>query len=295
MKVLRTKTNEARGSVQEQPEEKETKLPQEDLQQMMMVVPVEEVYVEALQVKYPIIDWEVYSEDTRNSTDPTDDKERTLWVELKRLFEPDVDDILRDMIYFMLVEKDYPLSKGVLMLMLVNKLLVEEYSEMANELLKKIFILANRPRQGGLLGIKGFYKFLLLVQLSTTKRRLSTAKLNANLKLLRSLPSAWNNIALKMRNKSDLDTLSMDDLYNNIKVYESEIKVQSSSSSNSQNVVFVASENTSSTNEAVNIAHEVSTASSHGQASSSTYVDHVMFSFFANQSNSPQLDNEDLK
>ncbi|GJW22177.1 hypothetical protein Tco_0032799 [Tanacetum coccineum] len=29
-----------------------------------------------------------------NSTDPTDDKERTLWVELKRLFEPDTDDIL---------------------------------------------------------------------------------------------------------------------------------------------------------------------------------------------------------
>ncbi|GJW66256.1 uncharacterized mitochondrial protein-like protein [Tanacetum coccineum] len=46
-----------------------------------------------------------------------------------------------------------------------------------------------------------------------------------NLKLLRSLPSAWNNIALIMINKSDLDTLSMDDLYNNLKVYESEIKV----------------------------------------------------------------------
>ncbi|GKC93272.1 hypothetical protein Tco_1158714, partial [Tanacetum coccineum] len=39
---------------------------------------------------------------------------------------------------------------------------------------------------------------------------------DANLKLLRSLPSAWNNIALIMRNKSDLDTLSMDDLYNNL-------------------------------------------------------------------------------
>ncbi|GJU19652.1 hypothetical protein Tco_1152994 [Tanacetum coccineum] len=38
---------------------------------------------------------------------------------------------------------------------------------------------------------------------------------DANLKLLRSLPLAWNNIALIMRNKSDLDTLSMDDLYNN--------------------------------------------------------------------------------
>ncbi|GJS75802.1 ribonuclease H-like domain-containing protein [Tanacetum coccineum] len=41
---------------------------------------------------------------------------------------------------------------------------------------------------------------------------------DSNLKLLRSLPLAWNNIALIMRNKSDLDTLSMDDLYNNLKV-----------------------------------------------------------------------------
>ncbi|GJV37233.1 hypothetical protein Tco_1409710 [Tanacetum coccineum] len=58
---------------------------------------------------------------------------------------------------------------------------------------------------------------------------------------------------------------------------------------------FVSSENTSNTNKAVNTAHEVSTASSQGQASSSTYADDVMFSFFANQSNSPQLDNEDLE
>ncbi|GKD35069.1 hypothetical protein Tco_1250578, partial [Tanacetum coccineum] len=112
------------------------------------------------------------------------------------------------------------------------------------------------------------------------------SRLDANLKLLRSLPSAWNNIALIMRNKSDLDTLSMDDFYNNLKVYESEIKGQSSSSSNSQNVAFVSLENTSSTNEAVNTAHDVSTASSQGQAPSSTYADDVMFSFFANQSNS---------
>ncbi|GJR97555.1 ribonuclease H-like domain-containing protein [Tanacetum coccineum] len=41
---------------------------------------------------------------------------------------------------------------------------------------------------------------------------------DANLKLLRSLPSTWNNITLIMRNKSDLDTLSMDDLYNNLKL-----------------------------------------------------------------------------
>ncbi|GKE97311.1 hypothetical protein Tco_0020662 [Tanacetum coccineum] len=35
-------------------EPKADEISQEDLQQMMMVVPVEEVYVEALQVKYPI-------------------------------------------------------------------------------------------------------------------------------------------------------------------------------------------------------------------------------------------------
>ncbi|GJR73757.1 ribonuclease H-like domain-containing protein [Tanacetum coccineum] len=62
------------------------------------------------------------------------------------------------------------------------------------------------------------------------------------------------------RNKSNLDILSMDDLYNNLKVYESKIQGQSSSNSNSQNVAFVSSENTSSTNEEVNIAHDVSTA-----------------------------------
>nr|GEY68481.1 hypothetical protein [Tanacetum cinerariifolium] len=83
---------------------------------------------------------------------------------------------------------------------------------------------------------------------------------DANLKLLRSLPPTWNTHTMIMRNKSDLDTLSMDDLYNNLKVYEAEIKGQSSSNSNSQNVAFVSSNNTSSTNEAVNTAHNVSAA-----------------------------------
>ncbi|GKE32439.1 hypothetical protein Tco_1451761 [Tanacetum coccineum] len=109
---------------------------------------------------------------------------------------------------------------------------------------------------------------------------------DANPKLLRSLPSAWNNIALIMRNKSDLDTLSINDLYNNLKVYESKIKGQTSSSSNSQNVAFVSFENSSSTNETVNTAHSVSTASSKDQASTASYADDVMFSFFATQSNS---------
>ncbi|GJR36866.1 ribonuclease H-like domain-containing protein [Tanacetum coccineum] len=64
-----------------------------------------------------------------------------------------------------------------------------------------------------------------------------------------------------MRNKADLDKLSMDNSYNNLKVYEAEIKSQSSSSLNSQNVAFVSSDDTSSTNEAINTAHDVPTAS----------------------------------
>ncbi|GJW18980.1 ribonuclease H-like domain-containing protein, partial [Tanacetum coccineum] len=78
---------------------------------------------------------------------------------------------------------------------------------------------------------------------------------DANMKLLRSLPSAWNNIALIM--KSDIDTLSMDDLYNNLKVYESEIKGQTSSCLNSHNVAFVSFDNSSSTNETINTAQSV--------------------------------------
>ncbi|GJS08466.1 hypothetical protein Tco_0365262 [Tanacetum coccineum] len=65
------------------------------------------------------------------------------------------------------------------------------------------------------------------------------------------------------RNKADLDTMSMDDLYNNLKVYEPEVKGVSSSSLSTQDMAFVSSSNnnTNSTNETVNIAHGVSTAS----------------------------------
>ncbi|GJS84169.1 putative ribonuclease H-like domain-containing protein [Tanacetum coccineum] len=65
----------------------------------------------------------------------------------------------------------------------------------------------------------------------------------------------------------------MDDLYNNLKVYESEIKGQTSSSSNSQNVAFVSCDNSSSTNETVNTTHSISDTSSKDQASNASYID----------------------
>ncbi|GKF12202.1 hypothetical protein Tco_0050128, partial [Tanacetum coccineum] len=48
---------------------------------------------------------------------------------------------------FMLVEKEYPLTRGTLGLMMVARLLVEADSEMSKELLRKIFYQANRSRQ----------------------------------------------------------------------------------------------------------------------------------------------------
>ncbi|GKA55510.1 ribonuclease H-like domain-containing protein [Tanacetum coccineum] len=100
---------------------------------------------------------------------------------------------------------------------------------------------------------------------------------------------------------ADLDTMSMDDLYNNLKVYEPEVKGMSSSSSSTQNMAFVSSSNnnTSSTNEAVNTTHGVSTASTQVNAANSTNIDNlsdtVIYAFFASKPNSPQLVHEDLQ
>ncbi|GJR48422.1 hypothetical protein Tco_1316525, partial [Tanacetum coccineum] len=82
---------------------------------------------------------------------------------------------------------------------------------------------------------------------------------DANQKFLRSLPSAWLQVSLIMRNKPGMDSLSFDDLYNNLRVFENDVKGSTASSSNLQNVAFV-SENTSSTND-VSTAYGVSNTS----------------------------------
>nr|GEU68577.1 hypothetical protein [Tanacetum cinerariifolium] len=110
-------------------------VPEEKLKEMMELIPVEEVYVEALKVKHPIIDWEVHTErersywkiirlggstanyqffvdllkhfdrddlnqlwvlvkETLNIRPVANDKDMELWVELKRLYELDVEDKL---------------------------------------------------------------------------------------------------------------------------------------------------------------------------------------------------------
>nr|GFB99162.1 ribonuclease H-like domain-containing protein [Tanacetum cinerariifolium] len=47
---------------------------------------------------------------------------------------------------------------------------------------------------------------------------------DANQKFLRSLPSSWSQVALIMGTKPGLDTLRFDDLYNNLRVFERDVK-----------------------------------------------------------------------
>ncbi|GJW93842.1 ribonuclease H-like domain-containing protein, partial [Tanacetum coccineum] len=117
-----------------------------------------------------------------------------------------------------------------------------------------------------------------------------------NLKFLRSLPSEWNTHVVVWRNKPDLDTMSFDDLYNNFKIVEQEVKgtASSSSSSSSQNMDFVSSPN--NTNE-VNTAYGVSTANTQvspastqvstasTQVSTANLSDDTVYEFLASEPN----------
>ncbi|GKB63555.1 ribonuclease H-like domain-containing protein, partial [Tanacetum coccineum] len=115
----------------------------------------------------------------------------------------------------------------------------------------------------------------------------------------KSLSSEWNTHAVVWRNKPELKTMSMGDLYNNIKVYEPEVKRTSSSSISTQNMAFVSFNNSGSTNEAVNTAHGVSAASTQANAANPINVDDlsddVICAFFDSQPSSPRLANKDLQ
>ncbi|GJR54532.1 putative ribonuclease H-like domain-containing protein [Tanacetum coccineum] len=84
---------------------------------------------------------------------------------------------------------------------------------------------------------KGYDRFQeLLSQLEAHGAPVSNEDVNH--KFLRSLPSTWSHLAMTMRTKSDVDTLSIDDLYNNLRVFEQDIKGASKASTSAQNVAF---------------------------------------------------------
>ncbi|GJU79400.1 hypothetical protein Tco_1281765 [Tanacetum coccineum] len=104
-------------------------------------------------------------------------------------------------------------------------------------------------------------------------------------------------IALIMRNKPDIDEIDIDDLYNNLRVYEDELKRFSGSISASQNLAFLSSKNTGSTNEVSNASGDfgVSTASGINQVPTTPCAYDIAYSFLAQPTTSPQLENEDFQ
>nr|GEZ54244.1 hypothetical protein [Tanacetum cinerariifolium] len=99
---------------------------------------------------------------------------------------------------------------------------------------------------------------LLLSLLDKHQLRFKIKQDDLNQKFLTSLAPKWLMHTIVWRNRSDLDTMSLDDLYNHLKVYESEVRKKSEP--NPQNMAFISLAKHSRGNEDVNTA-SVSTAS----------------------------------
>nr|GEU92993.1 hypothetical protein [Tanacetum cinerariifolium] len=117
-----------------------------------------------------------------------------------------------------------------------------------------------------------------------------------NQKFLTSLALEWLMHNIVWRNSSDLDTMSLDDLYNHIKVYEAE--VQKKSEPNTQNMAFIFSTKHSRGNDEVNTA-SVYTASSNVPTGSANVAivsisQETTCAYIASQSDGSQIKFEDI-
>ena len=178
----------------------------------MIVIEEEDFYPDPLQVRHPILDWEVYTaknfapcwkitrlggetssfvqfaelikacdrddldtlwrlvQERFNAGRLKDSKEMQLWVELRRLYEPNKNDkywkfesscpgttwlyydssevhhvsTKNGVDVFMFAEKEYPLKAGTLTVMLASNLRVHEDTEKVRELIRKIQLQCSR-------------------------------------------------------------------------------------------------------------------------------------------------------
>ncbi|GJY04937.1 hypothetical protein Tco_0370877 [Tanacetum coccineum] len=148
---------------------------------------------------------------------------------------------------------------------------------------------------------KGYDRFRQLIsQLEAYGAEVSTE--DANHKFLRSLPPAWSNLAMTMRTNPEIDTLSIDDLYNNLRFFEQEIQGASKAPSSAQNVAFV-SQSKSSTNKVKSgftsaystCTPSISSTNVPEKEVLAGFADEVIYSLFAKQSEDWDLLHEDLE
>nr|GEW41654.1 uncharacterized mitochondrial protein AtMg00810-like [Tanacetum cinerariifolium] len=119
---------------------------------------------------------------------------------------------------------------------------------------------------------------------------------NLNQKFLTSLAPEWLMYTIVWRNRSDLNTMSLDDLYNHLKVYKPEVKKKPES--NSQNMAFISLAKTSSEKEKVNTA-SFSTASTqvspaNADVATVSFSHDTVCAYIASQSNGSQFKYEDI-
>nr|GFB52842.1 hypothetical protein [Tanacetum cinerariifolium] len=123
------------------------------------------------------------------------------------------------------------------------------------------------------------------------KQQYGNFKADLNKKFLTSLAPKWLMYTIVWRNIDDLDTMSLDDVYNYLKVYEQE--VQKKSESNSQNMAFISSSNTSSGKSEVSTA-SVPTASTQVSIASTNVAAASLSHDISTQSNGSQIKYEDI-
>ncbi|GKC13390.1 putative ribonuclease H-like domain-containing protein, partial [Tanacetum coccineum] len=121
-----------------------------------------------------------------------------------------------------------------------------------------------------------------------------------NSKFLSSLPFEWHVVV--WMNKHEIETISIDDLYNNFKIVEQKVKKYVGARGGAQNLAFMTAPSISSTNH-VNIvmpAYEVSTASpdvntASPQVSTTSFSDNVVYAFMVENLNGSNLLHQDLE
>ncbi|GJS85023.1 ribonuclease H-like domain-containing protein [Tanacetum coccineum] len=126
------------------------------------------------------------------------------------------------------------------------------------------------------------------------------AQEDLNSKILSSLPPEWNTHVVVWMNKPEIETMSIDDLYNNFKIVEQKVKKSVGASSGAQNLAFMTAPSTSSTNDANTATPQVSTASPNvntasPQVSTASFSDNAVYAFMVENPNGSNLLHQDLE
>ncbi|GJR08041.1 putative ribonuclease H-like domain-containing protein [Tanacetum coccineum] len=126
------------------------------------------------------------------------------------------------------------------------------------------------------------------------------AQEDLNSKFLSSLPPEWNTHVVVWMNKPEIETMTIDDLYNNFKIIKQKVKKYVGASSGAQNLAFMVAPSTSSTNDTNTASPQVTTASPNvnaasPQVSTASVSDNPVYAFMVENLNGSNVLHQDLE